>query len=99
MWGVLLIACPPAHSSAKLGHELSLPGGGVVTLVYVTKVVTHMATDVSAWCQPARCGTKLAHEMPLLGGWRAHLTKGQPAQNSTKLGHWMCLPMGYLSSY
>ena len=42
-WGVHLTEGQPAHSSITLGHKVSLPGRGV-HLVYVNKVVTHMAT-------------------------------------------------------
>ena len=43
MGGLHLTKCQPAHSSTTLGHEMSLPVKRV-HLVYVTEVITHIAT-------------------------------------------------------
>ena len=45
---VLLTADQPAHSSTKLGHEMSLPGGGYIWSMW-TKLSHKWPQDVSAW--------------------------------------------------
>ena len=67
----------PAHSSTKLGHEMSL----LVGWVDLTKVVPNLATRClyQGWEEGAGAGVG--------AGAGIHLIKDQPAQSSTKLGN------------
>ena len=86
--GIHLTKGQPALSSTKIGHKMSLPGGGV----HLTKLVPNLATRCfyQGWGggmgQGAGAGTG--------EGVGVHLTKDQQVQSSTKLGHERSLPGG-----
>ena len=96
--GILLTAGQPAHSSTNLGHAMSLPGDGGTSGLHDKSCHTCGHKMSLLWVSLLDAVPNLSMRC-LSWEWGAHLTKGQPAYHSTKLGHEMSLPVGYFSPY